>query len=326
MDRGREEGAEIERREKVKKKIRLFAFLVLSFSLWECGQWGGALPENVLALINQEEITFDEFNREFKDAIFESGKEPKGTTPGSLKRAYLDQVIERKILAQEARRSGIKISDEELNQIIIEIKKDYPGEGFGEKLGLKGMTLDQWKGLLKEKLLAEKVIRENIRYRGKIDDKEALQYYETHRSSFQLNRRVRARQIIVADGEEAIQILKRLKRGEDFGKLAKEKSLGPEKVAGGDLGYFSAGERPAEFDPVFTMEVGTISEVIKSPYGYHIFKLEGKVEPREISFEEVKPIISQELRKRKGEEEYQRWLKGLKSKATVKINKRWLRA
>ena len=148
----------------------------------------------------------------------------------------------------------------------------------------------------------------------------------THRSSFQLKQRGRARQIIVADGEEAIQILKRLKKGEEFGKLAKEKSLGPEKVDGGDLGYFSPGERPAEFDHVFTMEVGTLSEVIKSPYGYHIFKLEEKMDPREISFDEVRLIISQELRKKKGEEEYQRWLKGLKSKANVKINKKWLRA
>jgi peptidyl-prolyl cis-trans isomerase C len=310
----------------MKNTISLFAFLILSFSLWGCDQWGGALPENVLARINEEEITFDEFDREFKEAILEPGRDSRGENLGSLKRAYLDQVIERKILAQEARQLRIKISEEELNQIIVEIRKDYPGEGFGEKLSLKGMTLDQWKGLLEEKLLAEKMMRENIRYRGKIDDKEALQYYETHRSSFHLEQRVRVRQIIVADGEEAIQILKRLKKGEEFGKLAREKSMGPEKVEGGDLGYFSPGERPAEFDPVFKMEVGTLSEVIKSPYGYHIFKLEERMGPREISFEEVRLIISQELRKKKGEEEYQRWLKGLKNKAIVKINKRWLRA
>ncbi|MEW6375486.1 MAG: peptidyl-prolyl cis-trans isomerase [Thermodesulfobacteriota bacterium] len=310
----------------MKKLIFLLTLPIVFFVLWGCGQWGGGLPEHIVAQVNEEQITVDEFDREFKELILEPGKEAKGTNLGELKQAYLDQVIERKILVQEARRLGIKVSQEELNQAIFEIKKDYPGEGFGEKLGLKGMTLEEWKVRLEEKLLAEKMIRSTLHYRGEIDEKEALQYYETHRSSFQLSQKVRARQIVVAEGEEAIQILKRLKKGERFEKMAMEKSLGPEKVNGGDLGYFSQGERPAEFDHLFNMEVGTISEVIKSPYGYHIFKLEEKMEAREIPFEEAKSGILQDLRKKKGEEEYQRWLKGLKGKAKVKVNKKWLRS
>jgi parvulin-like peptidyl-prolyl isomerase len=235
-------------------------------------------------------------------------------------------VIERKILVQEARRLGIKISQEELNQAIYEIKMDYPGEGFGEKLGLKGISLEEWKVRLEEKLLAEKVIRKASRFQEKINEKETLRYYEDHRSSFQIGPKVRARQIIVADGEEAIQILKRLKKGESFEKVATEKSLGPEKVQGGDLGYFSPGEKPTEFDHVFSMEVGMISEVIKSPYGYHIFKLEEKIEPRQIPFEEAKAGILQDLGQKRGEESYQKWFKGLKRKARVKINKKWLRS
>jgi peptidyl-prolyl cis-trans isomerase C len=304
----------------------LFSLIGIFFFVWGCGQWGGGLPEDVLARVNQEQITVDEFDREFKELILEPGKEAKGANLGDLKKAYLDQVIERKILVQEARRSGMKVSQEELNQAISEIKMDYPGEGFGEKLGLRGMTLDEWKVRLEEKLLAEKMIRSVHHYRGEIDEKKALQYYEAHRASFQLPQKVRARQIVVADGEEAIQILKRLKKGETFEKVAMQKSLGPEKVKGGDLGYFSRGERPTEFDYVFTMEVGAISEVIKSPYGYHIFKLEEKIEPRQIPFEEAKLGILEELRQKKGEEEYQRWLKGLQGKAKVKINKKWLRS
>jgi len=310
----------------MKKRYLFLTLSVILFSMWGCGQWGGQLPEHVVARINQELITVDEFNREFKELISEPGKGTRETSLGDLKRAYLDQVVERKILVQEARRVGIKVSQEELNQAILEIKKDYPGEGFGEKLGLKGMTLEEWKVRLEEKLLAEKMIRSVLHYRGEIDEKEARQYYETHRSSFQLKPRVRVRQIIVADGEEAIQILKRLKKGERFEKLAAKKSLGPEGAQGGDLGYFSQGERPEEFDHVFSMEVGTVSDVIKSPYGYHIFKLEEKIEPREISFEEAKTSILQELKRKKGEEEYQRWLQGLKGKAKIKINKKWLRS
>lgn len=310
----------------MRKRVAGCSFLAILLSLLGCGQWERGLPEHVLVRINHEPVTVEEFEKEFRELILEPMKQPQRTSIGNLKQAYLDQVIERKILVQEARRLGIKISPEELEQAIFEIKKDYPEEGFDKRLGLKGMTLEEWKTRLEEKLLAEKMMRSALQYRGKIDEKEAQQYYETHRSSFQLKQSVRARQIVVADGEEAIQILKRLRKGERFEKLAMEKSLGPEKVNGGDLGYFSQGERPPEFDRVFTMEVGTISEVIKSPYGYHIFKVEEKVEPRQVPFEEAKSKIFKELEEKKGEYDYQKWLKGLKEKAKVEINRKLLRS
>ena len=297
---------------------------VILFFVWGCGQWEGGLPGNVVVRINQEQVTLEEFDREFREQILEPGKEVTGKSLGDLKKAYLDQMVERKILVQEARRGGMTVLPQELNQAIAEIRKDYSEKEFGERVGSKGMTLEGWKVRLEEKLLAEKMIRNASHYRGKIDDKEALPYYEAHRSSFQLPQRVRVRQIVVADGEEAIQLHKRLKKGEKFEKVASEKSLGPEKVNGGDLGYFSPGERPPEFDTVFTMDVGTTSEVIKSPYGYHIFKLEEKTEPRQVTFEEAKASILQELGRMKGDVEYRKWMRGLREKSKVVINKKLL--
>ena len=314
------------KRRRSKKNRLVLSLLFLSFGLWGCGPWAGGLPDDILVQVNQEQITVNEFERELKEVILEPEKEGKGADLGDLKKAYLDQVIERKILAQEARRVGIKVSPEELNQAIFEIKKDYPDKGFDERLGLKGTTLEEWKSRLEEKLMAEKMVRSALRFQGEISDKEAFQYYEIHRASYQLGPKVRARQIVVADGEEAIQILKRLKKGESFEKLAQERSLGPEKVNGGDLGYFNQGEKPAEFDQVFMMETGAISQVIKSSYGYHIFKLEEKVAAREISFDEAKSGILRELREKKEEEEYQRWLNDLRRKASVRINSKWLRS
>ena len=301
-----------------------FIFLCLFCIFSGCGEWGRGLPEDVVARVNEESLTAEEFNEEFQELILEPGKEKRSTHPGDLKKAYLDQMIERKILVQEARRQGIKVSSEELNEVIQEIKKDYPGEGLSDRLGLRGMSLGEWKVRLEEKLLAEKMVRVAHRHQPTIDEKEAYQYYEEHRPEFQLKERVKARQIVVADGEEALQILKRLRKGESFEKLALEKSMGPEKVNGGDLGTFSSGERPPEFDQVFFLEAGGISEVIKSFYGYHIFKVEEKISPRHIPFEEAKTGILKDLSKRKVEEEYQRWFKGLREKAKVEINKKLL--
>ena len=308
------------------KRLFLLSLLLLAIPFWGCDPLGGGLPDHILAQVNQEQIGVDDFDRELKEVILEPEKEGKGEGYKDLKRAYLDQMIERKLLAQEARRLEIRVSPEELNQAILEIKRDYPGKGFDERLSLKGITLEEWKGRLEEKLLAEKMLRSVLQFQGEVSEKEAMEYYETHRSSFQPGPKVRARQIVVADGEEAIQILKRLKKGERFEKVAQEKSLGPEKARGGDLGTFGQGERPAEFDQVFRMEAGTISDVIRSPYGYHIFKLEEKVEAREIPLSEAKPGILQELRRKKEQEEYQRWIKDVRKKASVKVNSKWFRS
>ncbi len=307
-----------------RSSVLLILSLLLSF-LGGCNPWGAGLPDHIVAQVNEEQIPVEQFEREFKELILESDKDAKGTDLGNLRRVCLDQIIERKILVQEARRLGLKVSPEELNRAIADIETDYPEKGFGEKLGLKGVTLEEWRSRLEERLLAEKAIRGSLHTQERIDEKEALQYYEDHRSSFQIDQKVRARQIVVADGEEAIQILKRLKKGEPFEKVAKEKSLGPERVQGGDLGYFSQGEKPSEFNHVFSMEVGAVSGVIKSPYGYHIFKLEGKIEPRQVPFSEARLEIQQALEQKKSEENYQKWLKALKEKAKVKINKKWFR-
>jgi peptidyl-prolyl cis-trans isomerase C len=318
------EGSKIEGREKM-RRIRFHLYWSLAFLLFQgCGWWEAGLPDHILARIDDEEITVDEFNRELKELVSPPGKGESPSTLRELKEAYLDQMIERKILAREARRLGLRVSAEELTRALLEIKKDYPGEGFGEKLSLTGMSLEEWKARLEEKLLAEKMVRSSHPFEGEIDEKTTRDFYETHRSLFELPQKVRARQIVVTDGSEAIQILKRLKKGENFEKLAKEKSLGPEKIQGGDLGYFSQGERPPEFDPIFSLEVGAVSEVIQSPYGYHIFKLEEKKEPREIPFEEARKSILKRLEGEKKEEAYQRWFKSLQEKTKVRVNRKWL--
>jgi hypothetical protein len=83
-----------------------------------------------VARVNEESVTAEEFNQEFQELILEPGKEKKWINPGDLKKAYLDQMIERKILVQEAHRLGIKVSLEELNQVIQEIKtlQDHLGD------------------------------------------------------------------------------------------------------------------------------------------------------------------------------------------------------
>ena len=283
------------------------------------------LPQDTLAQVNEELITLEEFNNELRDIKLEHGKLPEDRESlDQLKTTFLDQIINRKLILGEARRMNIHVSEEEINKTILALKRDYAGESFKATLENRGMNFEQWKQRLREKLLAEKVIITVAQFDGPIDDKSVKQYYEEHIEDYSFPEQVRARQIVVATVEEAKAILRMLRKGEDFAKLAKEKSMMPERLYGGDLGFFARGEMPEAFDEVFSLKVGGLSKVVKSPYGYHIFKVEEKAEAKVRGFDEVKDEIAHHIRKKKSGEIYHNWLSELRAKAKIKVNKQLL--
>jgi parvulin-like peptidyl-prolyl isomerase len=299
--------------------------LLIILSPMGCQKEEANLPQDVLAQVNEELITLEEFNNELGDIKLENGKLPEDRESlDQLKTAFLEQIINRKLILGEARRMDIHVSEEEINKTILALKRDYAGESFKALLEDRGMSFEQWKRRLKEKLLAEKVINAVAQFDVPIDDKSVEQYYIDHIGEYSFPEQVRARQIVVATENEAKAILRRLRKGEDFEELAKEKSMTPERVYGGDLGFFARGEMPEPFDEVFLLKVGVVSKVIKSPYGYHIFKIEEKVEAKVREFDEVKDEIAHQIRKDKNEELYYSWLSGLRAKAKIKINKQLL--
>jgi parvulin-like peptidyl-prolyl isomerase len=290
-----------------------------------CQKENSNLSQDILAQVNEEFITLEEFNNELRDIKLEHGKLPEDRESlDQLKTAFLDQSINRKLILGEARRIDIHVSEEEINKNILALKRDYAGESFKAMLEGRGMSFEEWKRRLKEKLLAEKMIYTVAQFDGPIDDKLVKQYYEEHIEKYSFPEQVRARQIVVATLEEAKGILRKLRKGEDFEKLAKEKSMMPEGLYGGDLGFFARGEMPEAFDEVFSLKVGGISKIIKSPYGYHIFKVEEKADAKVREFDEVKDEIAHQIRKEKSGQIYYKWLSELRAKAKIKINKQLL--
>jgi len=299
--------------------------LLIALCIMGCQKEDTNLPQGILAQVNEELITLEEFNNELRDIKLEHGKLPEDRESlDQLKTAFLDQIINRKLILGEARRMDIHVSEDEINRTILALKRDYARESFKAMLEARGMSFEEWKRRLTEKLLAEKIIQTVAQFDAPIDDKSVKQYYEEHIEEYSFPEQVRARQIVVATENEAKTILRRLRKGEDFEKLAKEKSMMPERLYGGDLGFFAHGEMPEAFDEVFSLKVGGVSKVIKSPYGYHIFKVEEKVEAKVREFDEVKDEIAHEIRKKKTEQIYYNWLSGLRAKAKIKINKQLL--
>jgi len=275
----------------------------------------------ILARVDGTVITLDDFNREFQEMKLDAQFSPGGHEAlMQMKREFLSQLIEEALILKAAKRLGVTVTDHELEQEIMETKNNYKGESLRDYLDRQGVSFEDWRNRVRKRMSIEKTIAIASHYEDVITTEEARAYYEAHHGEYMLPERVKARQIVVGSTRDANRILRELKKGRKFENLAAENSLGPESRFGGDLGYFTQGDMPKEFDVVFSMDEGQVSQVVKSPYGYHIFKVEVRAPARHLTFEEVIDDIKKKIAQVKSEQRYYQWLEDLKKNAKIKTN------
>jgi parvulin-like peptidyl-prolyl isomerase len=277
-----------------------------------------------VATVNGEQIGVREFEKRLEEQTTllksEVALTPEQMT--SLKEEVLSHLTGEKVMLQRARELSLTVDDVETEARIGEIRKDYSNGSFESLFGNDGIDYPVWKKALQKRMLLEKVIAQDVNAKIQVTDGEAELYFKTNRKVYASARRVRVAQIVIRDRDRAEGILKRLKAGEDFDKVARAVSIGPEAERGGDLGFFERGMMPDAIDRVvFALPVGKLSRVVRSPYGFHIFKVLEKDETRGRNFAEIKEWVRTDLRKVKEAEGYERWIEGLKAKADIRINR-----
>jgi len=284
--------------------------------------------ELVVAEVNDKKITKAEYDSKLEDIkkimeqyygenVFES-KDGKKTLK-EIKQQLLDELIFNEICLQRAKEMGIEITQEELMEELNALEALYGGKDqFQVVLEEQNMTQDKFKEELYSQLIIQK-LKDEITQNVAVSEDEIKKYYEENRDEFKKPDEIRARHILVNSREEAEEILKKAKNGEDFAQLAKKYSQGPSKDRGGDLGYFTRGAMVPEFEETaFNMEVGEISDVVKTQFGYHIIKVEDKRTYSLPDFEEVKDYIKAKLLKDKKEELFQNKLEEWKQLSRIK--------
>jgi peptidyl-prolyl cis-trans isomerase C len=165
-----------------------------------------------------------------------------------------------------------------------------------------------------------------------VTDKEMVEYYESHMDLFKQPLQIRISHILIQTDpkweksrkQEARrkieQILKNLKKGQDFAALAKEQSDGPTKANGGDLGYITTGQLDKQFEStVFALKSGETTDIIETDYGFHLFKLMDKKPETILAYENVKEKIQQFLIEEKAKQEAELHAKTLREKANVTL-------
>ncbi|MEN6318848.1 MAG: peptidyl-prolyl cis-trans isomerase [Syntrophaceae bacterium] len=277
-----------------------------------------------LATVDGMEITYGEFRENFVKElnVFSDGTSVSPEDMERLKEEVLNSLINEKVMLLRAQALSLSVSDEELMKKIEEIKENYSDEGFEKIFAAQKVNYSAWKKELRKRMVFEKLIAADVNTAVTVTENEARAYYRNHKKMYAPGKRVHAVQIIVREREKAEAILNRLKKGDDFGKVAKEESIGPEAVKGGDLGFVSQGVMPEEIDDaLFSLKPDEISSVIKSPYGYHIVKIIEREKDSRKMWRDVREQILIDVRKQKEEKAYVLWIEALKSKATITIDR-----
>ncbi len=205
-----------------------------------------------------------------------------------------------------------------------------------KKLGLdKDPDVQKRLMQLKRALLAQEVSKRFIEDKLTVTEDELKKFYDAHKDEYKEGEKVKARHILIkvpagASDEawekarkKAIEIKKRLEKGEDFSELAKKFSDDPgTKDKGGELGYFGKGRMVPEFEKTaFSLNKGEISEPVKTIFGWHIIQVEDKKKARIKGFNEVKFLLTQKAKQEKKKRLQDELLKDIKKDNKVIINK-----
>lgn len=321
--------------------------------------------ERTVAVVNGDAIMYSEFSKlitpaleQYKQAVPEAEQSPEKIK--EFKTKLLDQMVDDRILKQEAAKKKIRVAKHEVEKGIDQVKKRFPTEAeFQAELKKEDITLAQFEARIEDQLKVMKLIEQEVK--AKIEapsDKEVQGYFdqvqqkmagknlglssddeeEIGKLAKYLNRmsseQVRARHILVQVPKDASMEVKsaalrrikqaqaELKKGADFGEMAKKYSDDPgSKSRGGDLGLFAKGDMVPEFEKTaFSLNVGEISEPVLTDFGYHLIRVEEKRASKKINFEDIKADLKELLAQKAAQQRYESWVKDLKAKSSITIN------
>lgn len=309
------------------KKLALLCYFIAVSGLVACWESNEQSPahnkEKVVAIVYYDKIHLSQLQEEIDRFTAKYGISlKKKKRKNKVARNILDELILEKIYLQEAKRLKITILDEELEAHLKHITGEYSKENLRKMFVSKNIDYSKWYAKFKKNMLLEKLINQEVKTKIVVKESEIKSYYEKHSEDYMLPERIQALQIVVNNELEAEAIYNKLQDGADFFKLAKSESVSPEGVHGGDLGFFSQGQMPKEFDDaIFSLKVGEFSKVVQSPYGYHIFKVIKKKEPGTMNFNDAWEKIKEKLAKEKEKKTFLNWVNKLKDSTPIVINK-----
>jgi peptidyl-prolyl cis-trans isomerase SurA len=288
--------------------------------------------DDVVAKVNGKKILRADVEKYFRNQTSGSPQQPTGAQATSLRLSILRELIDNEIMMQRAQKLGLLATDEEVDAKLAEIKTPYTQEEFDKRLKERNITLEDFKQDLRRSLTVQKVLNREITSKITISDADITEYYNEHKTEFNLiEPQYHLAQIVVttrpspqvsnlksdkaqneAEARKKVQmLLNRLESGEDFATVAMNYSEDPSTAGnGGDMGFIpdsAIRNDPVAREILAKLKTGQVSAPIPvgepggQVAGFRIIKLIAR-EPagqRDLNDPRVQQAVREQLRGRR---------------------------
>jgi len=296
-----------------------------------CGRCGGGAATvatagpRAVAVVNGEPIPAEALSRELRQ--IRAGGE--GEAPSeALRKRVLDDLVDRALLLQQARARSIVVGQDQVERAFLRVRGEYPGTHFDDLLARERLSQAELKARLKDQLTVERLFHEEVFPRITVAPAEVDRWYAEHPAEFGEPERVRVLQVVVSSRDEAAALRDRLRREpSQFAEVARASSIAPEGKNGGELGWIGRGAGfPEVFDVCFSLPLNQVSDVVPSPYGFHVFRVVERKAASRRTLDQARGELSERLlrdRRARAQEEY---LAALRGRATIQVDQSALSA
>ncbi|MFQ5903399.1 MAG: peptidylprolyl isomerase [Candidatus Binatia bacterium] len=281
--------------------------------------------EQVIAVIDGEPYTLSNFKEYAKTKMDREFPQGDLNSIGKEDQEVLERFITEKLLAAEVKVVGIRVSEEEIDRYIGQIKERnrITDEQLGVILSRDGVTMEKYRASIRAEIEKSEIINRQVRKKVNITPEDVERYYRSNSKKYKTKERVRLRHILLPLPEgapperekevmrKALEIRGRAMAQEEFSELAKNYSEGPGASEGGDIGWVNRGSLLKEIEEIAfnKLSVGEVSQPLRTTLGIHLIKLEEREAERLLPLAEVGGKIKKELYAKALEERFQKWLK-----------------
>ncbi|MCS7215838.1 MAG: SurA N-terminal domain-containing protein [Thermodesulfovibrio sp.] len=315
------------------KKFCFLLFFILTFQSLAFSSYAENkfFVDKVIAVVNKDVITWSELYKymEFtaKDEIKALNPDEKFNYFKAHKEEFLERLIDTKLQIEEAEKYGISVTDAEIEGAINEIKKKYAltDQAFQETLKKEGMSINDYKKMLKEQIIIGRALNSLVKSKIIITDAEINNYISTHPELSCDDDGYYVSQIFlkIRENQEELktkinEVLKRLIQGESFSKVASQMSEDTTAKTGGAIGLLKKKEIASELSNLFSkMSIGQVSEPMMTEHGIFIFRLDGVCFKK--GSDQLINYVRNLLEDEKFKKDYKLWIRGLRQRAYIEI-------
>ncbi len=236
-----------------------------------------------------------------------------------VSRAVLDRMVETELLLLGAIDANIEVSDEDVEREYNRTLEAYPVGAFSRVMRGEQLTEDSFRERLRTRIHIERFLQKAVGERVEVSRHDTQTFFENNRAP--VPERVWVRQILLKTEEEARHILGEIRAGRlTVEDAARRFSHAPEAADGGSLGWFAKGDLPTVFDTAFDLEVGQVSEVVPSDFGFHVFELVERRPGGIETFDQAEPRLTRALREERERDAMMALIRRLRSQHAVVID------